>query len=331
MKENEAAAFAKKYYNDQFARVTKNGQRGWVFGPSILGATFGGAVLIIEKETGIAYELPSGFIGYHDLALEDFETRQGLFEWPASGGVPLPNREALLIRKIEDARRAMVSDATQARYCGDLLAELARDVYALKLRNNEYADKYFREAVSLQREYLQYWSTNLSQTPVDKYVWFLNREKRTEEAKALEEEFQSLLKQRETKTANSIATNQNGSDGHLAHAAQLLEQAADLEDSGQQEKAIELYEQGIAIVNKAERTEETEFALLLGYYGLGSLYFKRNDYLNAVKILGNAVSVYKSSSVKGPLQFAFTGCVQTLSECLLKLGRNDEVEELSKL
>ncbi len=331
MNEKEAREIAQKYYNDPFARLTKDGERGWVFAPSLLGATFGAAVLVIEKKTGLAYELPSGYIGYHDLALEDFETRQGMFQWPENGGVPLPNREALLIRKIEDAKREMVSDVTQARYCADLLAELARDVYALKLRNNESADKHFREAVHLQRQYIHQWSPNLAQTPVEKYVWFLNRERRSDEAKVLEEEFQKLLAGSESSRGMSTTTAQTGRDDELAQASKLLEQAADLEDSGQYEMAIESYRQSIAIVKKSARTEETEFALLLAYYGLGSLYLKRNDFLNAVATLGDAVSLYKTSLSKKPLQFAFTGCVQAMAQCLHHLGRSDEVEELTKL
>lgn len=293
MNKKEAQAVARSYYRDRFARLIKDGNRGWVFGPSILTAGVGGCTLIIEKQSGYQFEIPSAFVGFCELAIEDFEERNGLFDWPEQGGVPSPNREKLLLRKIEQSRAlASRGDTEHTRYLADLLTEIGRDIYLFKHDDVVQAENCLREAVAIQRTHVQLWSRTSQRTPLDVYVWFLHREKRTDEAKQLDAEFALLQSKAEQPKEHVREIQENSNSPPAAHA----------EDHNLIDQGAKLLEMAVDAADK-----------------------------NALGVLANSTSLYRSSSFKDALKFTLTASVQCMAECLTKLGRQSELSELAAI
>lgn len=331
MDEDRARQIASEHYKDESPQLFRDGERGWVFRPSPLRSGWGQETLIIDKQTGALYTIPSGFIAFYELALEDFDARSGLFEWPDEGGCPNPDRTKLALRQAEDAR-ALLPTATEeeAVHCACLLAEVARNIYLFKLNDHERAEIQFREAVEVQRKHVQRFSDS-SSSPVGMYVWYLNRQKRFDEASQLELEFQALRQSVQSRqpqtTAGKGATGVK--DEIIKRGTHLLERALDAEEGRHPDEAVRLYRQGIEVLLQAERSEETDFGLLMGYHALGSLLHQSGQYQQTLDVLRRAIELYQSSANKGPLRMITQANVEILAECLTKLGRKDDLARLT--
>ena len=99
MKSHNPKSIADKFYGDPFSRKIREGKRCCLFGPSIFKSGYGGAQLLIDKETLIRYEIYSGMMQYGDLPFLDYENQLGLFTWPSEGGKPIADDEKIKEQK----------------------------------------------------------------------------------------------------------------------------------------------------------------------------------------------------------------------------------------
>jgi tetratricopeptide (TPR) repeat protein len=106
MKSHNPKAIADKFYGDPFSRKIREGKRCCLFGPSIFKSGYGGAILLIDKESLARYEIYSGMMRYGDLPFLDYENQLGLFSWPNGGGAPIADEEKIQLKQAADLRQA---------------------------------------------------------------------------------------------------------------------------------------------------------------------------------------------------------------------------------
>ncbi len=165
MKSHNPKSIADKFYGDPFSRKIREGKRCCLFGPSIFKSGYGGAQLLIDKETLIRYEIYSGMIQYGDLPFLDYENQLGLFTWPSEGGKPIANDEKIKERKaleetsngangetiIEKANVAAKAGANELDEPGNLEAEqlLFDAADAEDAQNHKLAEELYRKAITV--------------------------------------------------------------------------------------------------------------------------------------------------------------------------------------
>ncbi|MDP3506556.1 MAG: hypothetical protein Q8T09_01070 [Candidatus Melainabacteria bacterium] len=106
MKSHNPKAIADKFYGDPFSRKIREGKRCCLFGPSIFKSGYGGAILLIDKESLARYEIYSGMMRYGDLPFLDYENQLGLFSWPSGGGAPIADEEKILQKQIVEHKQS---------------------------------------------------------------------------------------------------------------------------------------------------------------------------------------------------------------------------------
>ena len=165
MKSHNPKAIADKFYGDPFSRKIREGKRCCLFGPSIFKSGYGGAQLLIDKETLTRYEIYSGMMQYGDLPFLDYENQLGLFTWPSEGGKPIANDEKIKERKaleekstgangetkIETANVAAKAAAKVLDEPGNLEAEqlLFDAADAEDAQNHKLAEDLYRQAITV--------------------------------------------------------------------------------------------------------------------------------------------------------------------------------------
>lgn len=165
MKSHNPKAIADKFYGDPFSRKIREGKRCCLFGPSIFKSGYGGAQLLIDKETLTRYEIYSGMMQYGDLPFLDYENQLGLFTWPSEGGKPIANQEKIKERKaleeksagakgetkIETANGAAKAAAKVLDEPGNLEAEqlLFDAADAEDAKNHKLAEDLYRQAITV--------------------------------------------------------------------------------------------------------------------------------------------------------------------------------------
>jgi hypothetical protein len=165
MKSHNPKAIADKFYGDPFSRKIREGKRCCLFGPSIFKSGYGGAQLLIDKETLIRYEIYSGMMQYGDLPFLDYENQLGLFTWPSEGGKPIADDEKIKEQKaleeksngansepkIETANVAANAAAKVLDEPGNLEAEqlLFDAADAEDAKNHKLAEELYRQAITV--------------------------------------------------------------------------------------------------------------------------------------------------------------------------------------
>ncbi len=161
MKSHNPKAIADKFYGDPFSRKIREGKRCCLFGPSIFKSGYGGAQLLIDKETLTRYEIYSGMMQYGDLPFLDYENQLGLFTWPNEGGKPIANEEkikarkaleekptgAIVERKIETANAAGKALEEHGNLEAEQLLFDAAD--AEDAKNHKLAEDLYRQAITV--------------------------------------------------------------------------------------------------------------------------------------------------------------------------------------
>ncbi|MBP6746772.1 hypothetical protein KA344_16150 [bacterium] len=329
MKPHNPKAIADKYYGDPFSRKAREGKRCCLFGPSIFKSGYGGAMLLIDKETLTRYEINSGMMRYGDLPFLDYENRLGLFSWPREGGAPIADDEKILLKQIADLRQSnWQASAENIKLLAALLDQQAASYLKLKEPNFSDVEKILLEAISIQMQHPKLFSSDTA-TPLDRYLKELKLKGRSEEIQLLEAKWQAARSGDKVAAIEATAHADAHEETGNIEAEQLLFDAAEAEDANNQKLAEELYKRAITVLLRDKPNVIRDSFLMLAYSALGHLLVAQKQFLTATEPLASSIAFFQTSEYKQELMLSATVCVQLLGECLTELGRTDELAALA--